>query len=205
MDDDIIQTSIPVIVLYNLNPTWSEEDKQDCLTSTHRLSTALASIGHPVQELCLQSAELETLLRCYNPNNYVVFNWCEELPGINHSEYQVVQILEGMGFIYTGSDSRALFIGQDKRWVKRILERFRIPIPEWRIYSATRRLNWSRFPAIVKLAYEHSSYGITRESVVLTLDELQQRVHYVINELHQPALVEEFIDGREFHNRSHRE
>ncbi len=61
MDNDLDQSSIPVIVLYNLNPAWSEQDKQDCLTSTHLLSSSLAGIRHPVQELCLEYSSLSDL------------------------------------------------------------------------------------------------------------------------------------------------
>jgi D-alanine-D-alanine ligase len=69
----------------------------------------------------------------------------------------------------------------------------------WQLYKSDKGIRWTSFPAIVKLAYEHSSYGITRESVVQTKEEMEKRVRYVINYMHQPALVEEFIDGREFH------
>lgn len=198
---DIAQSStyLPVIVLFNINPSWAEQDRQECLEATHLLTNALARVGHPVVEVCLQSAELKSLLECYDPAEYIIFNWCEELPGISRSEYMVAKILEQMGFTYTGSNSRTLAISQDKRWVKRILQRQQINVPTWKIFSSTRRINWSWYPAIVKLAYEHCSYGITRESVVQSEAELHQRVQYVISQLHQPALVEEFIDGREYH------
>jgi D-alanine-D-alanine ligase len=199
MDLKQLRKNIPVIVLYNLNPTWSEQDQQECLASMHELSSSLKFVGHSVHEVCLQSAELEALLTDYNPDKYVILNWCEELPGLPLSEHKVAQKLEQLGFTFTGSDSRTLAIGQDKCWVKRILQRHQIQIPDWKVYSSPRRIKRSQFPAIVKLAYEHCSYGITRESVVQSNEELQQRVYYVINELHQPALVEEFIDGREFH------
>jgi D-alanine-D-alanine ligase len=135
----------------------------------------------------------------FDPHDYLVLNWCEELPGIPHSEYRVAEQLEQMGFIFTGSDSSALFAGQDKNRIKHILHKNRIPTPVWKVFNHTEELTWDRFPAIVKAAFEHCSYGITRESVVQSNAELQRRAHFIYDELHQPALVEEFIDGREFH------
>jgi D-alanine-D-alanine ligase len=49
---------------------------------------------------------------------------------------------------------------------------------------------------------DHSSccsYGITSASVVETPNELAERMAGVTEQFHQPALVEDFIDGREFH------
>jgi D-alanine-D-alanine ligase len=149
--------------------------------------------------MCVQSSELEVYLGDVNPDEYLVFNWCEELPGISRSAYQVVSILEQMGFTYTGTESRALALSQNKCMVKRILQRCQIPTPKWRVYTSNQNIRWSRFPAIVKPVFEHCSFGITREAVVQSTTELAQRVHDVLKEHHQPALVEEFIDGREFH------
>jgi D-alanine-D-alanine ligase len=193
------RTDIPIVLLYNLNPDWSRQDIQECHGAASMLTDSLVEIGHRVQEVCVQSAELETSLEGYSPDDHIIFNWCEELPGISHSEYMVAQTLERMGFTFTGAGSQTLALGQDKPRVKRLLHKKQIPIPRWQIYSSTDRINWTRFPAIVKLAFEHCSFGITRESVVQSTSELVKRVHYVVDEMHQPALVEEFIDGREFH------
>ncbi|MBU1150540.1 MAG: hypothetical protein KJ800_06290, partial [Proteobacteria bacterium] len=74
-----------------------------------------------------------------------------------------------------------------------------IPTPTWRLYDRPQADGWNQFPAIVKAANEHSSEGLTRESVVMNEEELSARVAYVLKTYDQPALVEDFIDGREFH------
>ena len=190
---------LSVLLLYNLDPYWSRQDIQECQDAASLLTNSLVDSGHHVQEVCVQSAELETALEGFNPDEHLIFNWCEELPGIPRSEHMVAQTLERMGFTFTGAGSQSLTLGQDKPRVKRLLHKRQIPTPTWQVYLSTRKINWTRFPAIVKLAYEHCSYGITRESVVQSTSELVRRIQYVINEMHQPALVEEFIDGREFH------
>jgi len=199
MDFGNCHTDLPVLLLYNLDPSWPQEDILDRRATTQQLVDALVEVGHPFQAVCVQSAELETVLEGFSPNEYLIFNWCEELPGIPHSEFRVAQSLERMGFTFSSAGSYTLALGQDKRRVKRLLQRWQIPTPAWQVYTSTHRIHWSRFPAIIKPAFEHCSYGITREAVVQSMAELEQRVHYVLDELHQPALVEEFIDSREFH------
>jgi D-alanine-D-alanine ligase len=71
--------------------------------------------------------------------------------------------------------------------------------PAWEVFTSAQTSSWERFPAIVKPAFEHCSYGITREAVVQTPIEHAQRVRYILEHFQQPALVEDFIDGREFH------
>ena len=193
------RTDLPVLLITNIDPAWPLEVIRDYEAETRLLINALIEVGHPIRDVCIQSADLQMVLEGYDPNNYLVFNWCEELPGIPHSEYRVAETLERMGYTFTGSDSSTLFLGQDKSKVKQILQRERIPTPVWKVFTPAEEINWVRFPAIVKAAFEHCSYGITRESVVQSASELYKRVRYVHEELHQPALVEEFIDGREFH------
>ena len=51
---------------------------------------------------------------------------------------------------------------------------------------------------MVKPLYEGSSKGIRNNSLVNTQAELEERTEWVISQYKQPALVEEFLEGREF-------
>jgi len=55
-------TDLPVLLLYNIDPSWPSQDTQDCHAEAHLLKDALHEVGHPVQEVCVQSAELEPIL-----------------------------------------------------------------------------------------------------------------------------------------------
>jgi D-alanine-D-alanine ligase len=192
-------TDVPVLLIYNIDPAWPPEEIQDNRTETYLLRDALIEVGHPLQDVCIQNGDLEIALQDYCPEAYVVFNWCEEIPGIRRSEYRAAEILEEMGFTYTGADAQALILSQDKCQVKRLLQLQGIPTPNWQVYTSTQNVHFDCFPAIVKPAFEHCGIGISRQSVVQSNEELNQRIHYVLNELQQPAIVEDFIDGREFH------
>jgi D-alanine-D-alanine ligase len=193
------RSDLPVLLIYNLDLTWPEEDIQNSLDETRLLVNGLREAGHTVQELCIQNQALEQALSDFSPADYIVFNWCEELPGIPRSAYQVTQILERLGYSFTGADTQGLILSQDKRQVKRLLRQHGIPTPNWKVTETARQAHWERYPAIVKPAFEHCSVGISRQSVVQSDQELEQRIQAVLEELGEPVIVEDFLDGREFH------
>ncbi len=199
MNTDTLRTDYPLLLLYNLDPAWAEEDRNESFQAMEKLRGELQREGYNVIPVCLEDANLAGKLDEYAPDDYLVFNWCEEIPGVPRSAAEVARRLEDLGFTFTGADSRALTLAQDKRLVKRVLRRNGVPTPAWKIYDNTAQNGWERFPAIVKPAFEHCSLGVTREAVVCSPQELRQRIEYVLETFAQPALVEEFIDGRELH------
>ena len=56
-----------------------------------------------------------------------------------------------------------------------------------------------KFPLIVKPQLEDGSIGIDAAAVVNGVKELMERVQYVQNEFDSPALIEEYIEGREIY------
>lgn len=196
---DIDPQEIPVLLLYNIDPSWTRDEKEEVSSISSQLSQAISAAGHPTTLVPVFNVNVPQALYPYDPTANIVFNWCEGIPGIAHSEAMVARILESMGFTFTGAGSSALAHAQDKCCVKHTLHRANIPTPEWRLYKRAEAGRWNQFPAIVKAANEHCSEGITRESVVTTEAELIRQIRFVLATYHQPALVEDFIDGREFH------
>ena len=199
MPIDIDPRDVPVLLLYNLDPSWTVREREEVTAASSQLEQAISAVGHPTTLVPLLSDEIADILRPYDPCSHIVFNWCESIPGVPHSEPLVAWNLELQDFVFTGASSAALTLSGDKYRVKRILDETGIPTPEWRLYDEPKADGWDIFPAIVKPVNEHGSEGITRESVVKTEAELLKRVAYLVETYDQPALVEDFIDGREFH------
>ena len=120
------------------------------------------------------------------------------MPGIARSEALVADVLEEMGFAYSGSPPPVLRLSGDKEKVKDVLLQAGVPAPQGCVCPTAHHVQWDRFPAIVKPVREHCSIGITPEAVVLDEKAMMERIAFVIETYQQPALVEDFIDGREF-------
>jgi D-alanine-D-alanine ligase len=190
---------LPVLLLHNLDPAWPSSEKEVAEQEAEQLASALRKLGHPVRAIAVCDADLTARLKDHDPLSWVVFNWCEELPGIPHSDALVAEILEACGFTYTGPTPDVLRLSWDKANMKQLLEDQALPTPRWRICTTADPGDWPWFPAMVKPAQEHCSFGVTTEAVVRNAGELRARIAHVLNEFRQPALVEDFIDGREFH------
>jgi len=196
---EIAPEKIPVVLLYNVDPDWTPAEKEEVISYSTRLGHALIEAGYPTVFVPVADDDIAHHLQAFDPSECIIFNWCEALPGIEHSEWLVAKRLEMLGFTFTGADSEALALAQDKFRVKALLDSAGIPTPAWHIYSEGEEIAWTRFPAIVKPINEHCSAGITRDSVALNAAELATAVLRVWENYRQPAIVEDFIDGREFH------
>ena len=192
-------SKLPVVLLYGIDPSWTPEEKQEVIRQSRRLGLAMRRRGHSVRFLPVSHPDLRSLLSAYEPHQVLIFNWCEELPGRRRSEHKVAETLEALRFTYTGAPPQVIRLSYDKPRVKRLLEAHGVPTPRWKLFRSPEEEGWSWYPAIVKLAREHCSIGVDAGAVVFGPEQLRQRVEYVINTYRQPALVEEFLDGPEYH------
>lgn len=192
--------ALPVVLVYELDPSWTATELEQADRESRRLGHAMRRQGHSVSLVPVRTADLRGVMAAYDPADVLVFNWCESVPGIDHSEALVAETLEEMRFTYTGATPRTLKLCYDKGRVKRRLNLRGVPTPEWRLLNSVRAAQgWNCFPAIVKPACEHCSIGVDHGAVVSSPAELRARTAYVLETYRQPALVEDFIDGREFH------
>lgn len=146
----------------------------------------------PVREVGTAIAELRRM----RPD--VVVNLCEGVQGNPRWEMHFALVLEMLGIPFTGCDPIAVGLCGDKWMSKRLLRDARIGTPDGFLVTRAGDVPELSGLWIVKPAREDAGIGIDAASVCRSQRELQQRCAAVIDTYHQPAIVEEFIDGREF-------
>lgn len=129
----------------------------------------------------------------------IVFNIAEGLRGVSR-EAQIPAMLEMLQIPYTGSDPLTLAVCLDKSLAKEILSFHEIPTAWFTVvHDRSGIANVARtFPLMVKPLHEGSSKGIFNSSVVGSDAELEQEIMKVLEGYGEPALVEQYLDGREF-------
>lgn len=183
-----------------IKPTAEGEDREaeyDSPTTLQAIREAIASHGHEVVDL-EATPELPMVLATTPVD--VVFNIAEGFRGRNR-ESQVPALLELLDIPYTGSDPATLSLALDKALAKKVVRAAGIDTPNFQLMSTGReRLDkqFTRWPLMVKPVAEGSSKGVISKSVCHTEAEVREVVKEMVGRYHQPALVEEYIGGREF-------
>ena len=186
-----------IAVIYNILEEGTQKLERDQEIAI--LADALLEGGHQVSKIGINGDIKDFFNTLTTEKPDYVFNMCEDVDNDNWGEIYIAGILELLNIPYTGSDPLCLGICLDKGKSKDILNSYRIPTPRHQIFTKiTDQLNQElQFPFIVKPIYEDGSYGIETQSVVNNEEELKHRLGIILNEYSQPALVEEYIAGRE--------
>ena len=121
----------------------------------------------------------------------VVFDLCEGVLGHSNWEINFALGLEMFGIPNANVEAVAIGLCTDKLLVKRLLRAAGLPSP--RLWHGEKDGTW-----IVKPSHEDAGIGIDAASVVTGAASVAERVQYVEETYKQPALVEEYIEGREF-------
>jgi D-alanine-D-alanine ligase len=173
------------------------EAEYDSPATLQAIREAIASWGHEVIDL-EANQELPSVLST-TPLD-IVFNIAEGFKGRNR-ESQVPAMLELLDIPYTGSDPATLSLALDKALAKKIVRQAGIHTPNFQLMiTGKERLNkdFTGFPLMVKPVAEGSSKGVVSKSVCHSEAELREVVKEIVGKYQQPALIEEYIGGREF-------
>ncbi len=210
-------TKLKVTVLYDL---WEEEPaeapqedpapperkgplkrkKKPAKQDREEIFEALQKLGHEPSYHVLdgRTQSLFALAKC---GADLVFNLTESYAGDDTKEMHVTAFLDLLDIPYTGSGPHANILAQDKTIAKKMFAFHEIQSP---FFAIAYRGNIDHahdiaFPLIVKPTSEDGSIGIDAAAVVTSVKELMERISYIQTEFNSPALIEEYIEGREIY------
>jgi len=131
----------------------------------------------------------------------LIFNLCETFRNDDKFDFNITALLEMMRVPFTGSRSGSLFLSNDKYISKKIFDFHRIPYPDFFFVPMGGEVvipkNLS-FPLFVKPVHEDTSIGVDESSKVQDEESLKKKVKEIHEIIKDDALVEEYIEGREF-------
>jgi D-alanine-D-alanine ligase len=183
---------VPPSKMQRTNDLYVEWDTYDTI---HAVRDAIAE--RYTVELIEANEDAFERLRALRPG--FVFNIAEGLYGVSR-EAQVPAMLELLRIPYLGSDPLTLAVCLDKARAKEILAHYGVATAPFVVIHGMDEFEDARvkFPSIVKPLHEGSSKGIYNSCVVRNTEELEREVRTVLATYNEPALVEEFLPGREF-------
>ena len=167
------------------------------LDQVRSVESALLSKGYEVAVLALRRSIrpfVDEVSKC-RPD--AVFNLVEGWRGDSRLHLHFPGLYELLGFEYTGSPTTALALTADKWVTKLLLAQAGLPVPRGMLCQGVPADCDIPYPLIVKPVFEDASLGIDFDAVVHTLEDVQKRTEWVLQKYQQPALVEQYVDGRE--------
>lgn len=187
----------------NIKPeNMSDEDKElyaefDSVETIRDLADAIKANGHDVEVINVGD-DIKDVLNSKKSNINLVFNVAEGFEG-EEREALVPQICEELKIPFSGAGSSASAIILNKAKTKEVLEKNNVATPKFKIFeNEEESLNDLKFPLLVKPLWEGSSRGVFNENLVNDKESLKKIIKKIKINYKQPAIVEEFLNGREF-------
>ena len=191
-----------VLIVYNQSgqlpiPSMDAISEKAVTQGVEAVAEAAREAGHTVAVFGLENIVTDIpKIKRRRPD--VIFNFCEGYRGSARNEMHVAGIWEMLGIPYTGNPALTLGVAQNKVLSKQIFESRKISTPPYEVFTSEPRRTSMRYPLIAKPASEDASLGISHDALIHNLEELQEKVHFLLRLYHQPVLVEKYIEGREF-------
>lgn len=194
-----------ILVLYSLPHPYLPDGSVDLfgpksvLCRLDAVQEALHSLGYRVKSQEMTGDLVPMIDQILSSEADLVFNLCEEFRGQARMEMHIAALLELLNIPFTGSSALVLGLSQDKGKTKSLLAQHGIPTPAYEVVPLGESPDAARlsFPLIIKPLCEDASLGIGNDALVQDYPALRHQVEKVHSLYRQPALVEEYIDGRE--------
>ena len=168
----------------------------------YEVAEALLAYGHEVLMVGVHDDLEHLLVRLAEFGPDLVFNCAEGFRGDDHLDYLLPTLLEAEGYRYTGSPPAALLLTRNKALSKEVLAYHGLRVPGFATFRRHEPVvlpTSLTYPLIVKPLQEDASAGIAIRSVVRDSAALIERVEFVHDRFGQPAIAEEFVEGRELY------
>jgi D-alanine-D-alanine ligase len=178
---------------YSMDET-AEFDKQETVDA---LAEAINKLGFETEQIgnAFQLIEALALGKKWD----LVFNIAEGLYG-DGRESVVPAILDQYKIPYVFSGPVIMGISLNKHMAKMVVEAAGVPVSPGLLInqlSDLKKVGLS-YPLFIKPVSEGTGKGITEKSLVKTSADLARMAEWILKEFRQPALVEEYLPGREF-------
>jgi D-alanine-D-alanine ligase len=132
----------------------------------------------------------------------LIFNLMEMFGQNVFGDVGVVGLLDLLGVPYTGGGPGEFYLQQDKSLTKKLLAFDGIAYPDVAVFSLDADLETGgrlRMPLFVKPLRADASIGIDGKALVHSPQEMMERVLAIHTKVKDSAVVEEYIEGREFY------
>jgi D-alanine-D-alanine ligase len=167
-----------------------------------QVADALTLGGHEARVLGVHG-DVEKLVRgLREPAPDLVFNLMETFGKSQLGAVGVVGMLDLIGVPYVGGGPGEFYLQEDKGLTKKLLAFDGIKYPDFAVFGRSADLETGgnmRMPLIVKPLRMDASIGIDAKALVTNSTEMMERVALIHKKIKDAALVEEYIDGREFY------
>ena len=178
---------------YSMDET-AEFDKQETIDA---LEKSLNLMGYETEPVGNTFQLIEALASGKRWD--LIFNIAEGLYG-DGRESVVPAILDQYKIPYVFSGPVIMGLSLNKHLAKLVVAASGVPVSPGKLITKLQDLDSCnlKFPLFIKPVSEGTGKGITEKSLVNSAAELRKMAEWILSEFHQPALVEEYLPGREF-------
>lgn len=169
----------------------------DTVETIEGIENSLKKLGYEVDRI----GNVKALVKKLNAGEKwdLVFNIAEGVSGIGR-EAQIPALLDAYDIPYVFSDPMVLSLTLHKGMAKRIVRDGGVKTPAFNIVYSSEDIKRTAipFPLFAKPLSEGTGKGIGALSMINDNEDLKKACMHLLNEYHQPVLVEKFLPGREF-------